>query len=67
MQKRFVNEIKCLGDEFFFLQFVVKKSAKEVLFVICIDNKCCWRLRAMRLKDSNIFKIKKYAKLLLKF
>lgn len=43
-------------------QFVVKKSTKEVLFVRCIDNKCGWRLRAMRLKDSNIFKIKKYVK-----
>ncbi|KAL0534971.1 hypothetical protein IC582_029277 [Cucumis melo] len=43
-------------------QFVVKKSTKEVLFVRCIDNKCGWRLRAVRLKDSNIFKIKKYVK-----
>ncbi|KAL4011430.1 hypothetical protein IC575_028488 [Cucumis melo] len=39
-----------------------KKSTKEVLFVRCIDNKCGWRLRAVRLKDSNIFKIKKYVK-----
>ncbi|KAL0545226.1 hypothetical protein IC582_020375 [Cucumis melo] len=46
----------------FFFQFVVKKSTKEVLFVRCIDNKCGWRLRAVRLKDSNIFKIKKYVK-----
>ncbi|KAL0559583.1 hypothetical protein IC582_004198 [Cucumis melo] len=41
-------------------QFVVKKSTKEVLFVRCIDNKCGWRLRAVRLKDSNciiIFRI----------
>ncbi|KAL0544768.1 hypothetical protein IC582_019893 [Cucumis melo] len=45
-----------------FFQFVVKKSTKEVLFVRCIDNKCGWRLRAVRLKDSNIFKIKKYVK-----
>ena len=30
-------------------QFVVKKSTKEVLFVRCIDNKCGWRLRAVRL------------------
>ncbi|KAA0056076.1 MuDRA-like transposase [Cucumis melo var. makuwa] len=37
-------------------------STKEVLFVRCIDNKCGWRLRAVRLKDSNIFKIKKYVK-----
>ncbi|KAL0560775.1 hypothetical protein IC582_001188 [Cucumis melo] len=44
------------------IQFVVKKSTKEVLFVRCIDNKCGWRLRAVRLKDSNIFKIKKYVK-----
>ncbi|KAL0546629.1 hypothetical protein IC582_016541 [Cucumis melo] len=43
-------------------QFVVKKSTKEVLFVRCIDNRCGWRLRAVRLKDSNIFKIKKYVK-----
>ncbi|KAA0062480.1 MuDRA-like transposase [Cucumis melo var. makuwa] len=43
-------------------QFVVKKSTKEVLFVRCIDNKRGWRLRAVRLKDSNIFKIKKYVK-----
>ncbi|KAL0533306.1 hypothetical protein IC582_030119 [Cucumis melo] len=28
----------------------------------CINNKCGWRLRAVRLKDSNIFKIKKYVK-----
>ncbi|KAL4016127.1 hypothetical protein IC575_023745 [Cucumis melo] len=34
----------------------------DVLFVRCIDNKCGWRLRAVRLKDSNIFKIKKYVK-----
>ncbi|KAL4035334.1 hypothetical protein IC575_004018 [Cucumis melo] len=34
----------------------------QVLFVRCIDNKCGWRLRAVRLKDSNIFKIKKYVK-----
>ncbi|KAL0553591.1 hypothetical protein IC582_007491 [Cucumis melo] len=33
-----------------------------VLFVRCIDNKCGWKLRAVRLKDSNIFKIKKYVK-----
>ncbi|KAL0546608.1 hypothetical protein IC582_016520 [Cucumis melo] len=46
----------------FFFQFVVKKSTKEVLFVRCIDKKCGWRLRAVRLKDSNIFKIKKYVK-----
>ncbi|KAA0038423.1 MuDRA-like transposase [Cucumis melo var. makuwa] len=44
------------------LDFVVKKSTKEVLFVRCIDNKCGWRLRAIRLKDSKIFKIKKYVK-----
>ncbi|KAA0037752.1 MuDRA-like transposase [Cucumis melo var. makuwa] len=44
------------------LDFVVKKSTKEILFVICIDNKCGWRLQAVRLKDSNIFKIKKYVK-----
>ncbi|KAL0561113.1 hypothetical protein IC582_001531 [Cucumis melo] len=44
------------------IQFVVKKSTKEVLFVRCIDNKCGWRLRAVRLNDSNIFKIKKYVK-----
>ncbi|KAL0536875.1 hypothetical protein IC582_025838 [Cucumis melo] len=43
-------------------QFVVKKSTKEVFFVRCIDKKCGWRLRAVRLKDSNIFKIKKYVK-----
>ncbi|KAL0541623.1 hypothetical protein IC582_021676 [Cucumis melo] len=46
----------------FFFQFVVKKFTKEVLFVRCIDNKCGWRLRVVRLKDSNIFKIKKYVK-----
>ncbi|KAL4026414.1 hypothetical protein IC575_014844 [Cucumis melo] len=46
----------------FFFQFVVKKSTKEVLFVRCINKKCGWRLRAVRLKDSNIFKIKKQAK-----
>ncbi|KAA0061376.1 MuDRA-like transposase [Cucumis melo var. makuwa] len=40
------------------LDFVVKKSTKEVLFVRCIDKKCGWRFRAIRLKDSNIFKIK---------
>ncbi|KAL0549171.1 hypothetical protein IC582_013652 [Cucumis melo] len=34
----------------------------DVLFVRCIDNKCGWRLQAVRLKDSNIFKIKKYVK-----
>ncbi|KAL0541690.1 hypothetical protein IC582_021745 [Cucumis melo] len=34
----------------------------DVLFVRCIDNKCGWRLRVVRLKDSNIFKIKKYVK-----
>ncbi|KAL0539482.1 hypothetical protein IC582_023696 [Cucumis melo] len=34
----------------------------DVLFVRCIDNKCGWRLRAVRLKNSNIFKIKKYVK-----
>ncbi|KAL4018522.1 hypothetical protein IC575_022120 [Cucumis melo] len=34
----------------------------DVLFVRYIDNKCGWRLRAVRLKDSNIFKIKKYVK-----
>ncbi|KAA0058962.1 MuDRA-like transposase [Cucumis melo var. makuwa] len=44
------------------LDFVVKKSTKEVLFARCIDNKCGWRLRAVKLKDSNIFKIKKYVK-----
>ncbi|KAA0047742.1 MuDRA-like transposase [Cucumis melo var. makuwa] len=44
------------------LDFVVKKSTKEVLFIRCIDNKCGWRLRAVRLKDSNIFKIKMYVK-----
>ena len=43
-------------------QFVAKRSTKEVLFVRCIDNKCGGRLRAVRLKDSNIFKIKKYVK-----
>ncbi|KAL0549622.1 hypothetical protein IC582_014108 [Cucumis melo] len=46
----------------FFFQFVVKKTTKEVLFVRCIDNKCGCRLRVVRLKDSNIFKIKKYVK-----
>ncbi|KAL4023314.1 hypothetical protein IC575_017066 [Cucumis melo] len=44
------------------IQFVVKKSTKEVLFVRCIDNKCGWRLRVVRPKNSNIFKIKKYVK-----
>ncbi|TYK21833.1 MuDRA-like transposase [Cucumis melo var. makuwa] len=53
------SEESCTSEE---LDFVVKKSTKEVLFVKCIDNKCGWRLRAVRLKDSNIFKIKKYVK-----
>ena len=40
-----------------------KKSTKEVLFVRCINNKCGWRLRATRSKNSYIFKIKKYVKI----
>ncbi|KAL4021249.1 hypothetical protein IC575_020043 [Cucumis melo] len=43
LQERFVNEIKCVGNEIFFV--CSKKSTKEVLFVRCIDNKCGWRLR----------------------
>ncbi|KAL0551962.1 hypothetical protein IC582_011055 [Cucumis melo] len=38
------------------------KKALQVKSWICIDKKCGWRLRAVRLKDSNIFKIKKYVK-----
>ncbi|KAA0062913.1 MuDRA-like transposase [Cucumis melo var. makuwa] len=53
------SEESCTSEE---LDFVVKKSTKEVFFVRCIDNKCGWRLQAVRLKDSNIFKIKKYVK-----
>ncbi|KAA0037331.1 MuDRA-like transposase [Cucumis melo var. makuwa] len=59
--KRDLSMRLCVGNEKKF-QFIVKKSTKEVLFVRCIDNKCGWRLRAVRLKNSNIFKIKKYVK-----
>ena len=51
---------KYLGNEK--NQFVVKKSTKQVLFVRRIDNKYGWILQAVKLKDSNIFKIEKYVK-----
>lgn len=41
-------------------QFYVKKSTKGVLHVKCIGENCEWRLRVVKLKDSNIFKISKY-------
>ena len=42
-------------------QYSVKKSTKEVLCVKCIDERCKWRLRAVKLKGS--MKISKYVDL----
>src|ERR1051325_9811735 len=44
-------------------QYFVKKSTKEVLYVKCSDERCKWRLRAVKLKGSNIMKISKYVDL----
>lgn len=38
----------------------VDKSKKDVYVVKCRGNGCKWRLRAVRLSESNLFKISKY-------
>ncbi|XP_022155970.1 uncharacterized protein LOC111022954 [Momordica charantia] len=41
-------------------QFKVKKSTPELYILRCVDSSCTWRLRAIKLMDCNLFKIKKY-------
>ncbi|XP_022156795.1 uncharacterized protein LOC111023629 [Momordica charantia] len=41
-------------------EFRVKKSTKQIFYVTCTDNNCKWRMRAVRLDGSEIFKISKY-------
>ncbi|XP_024021578.1 uncharacterized protein LOC112091646 [Morus notabilis] len=41
-------------------EFQTTKSNKDVLVVECVDPKCVWRIRACKLRLSNMFVIRKY-------
>ena len=41
-------------------EFRTTKSNKDVLVVECVDPKCVWRIRACKLRLSNMFVIRKY-------
>ncbi|XP_022153200.1 uncharacterized protein LOC111020756 [Momordica charantia] len=41
-------------------QFKVKKSTSELYILRCVHADCTWRLRATKLKECTLFKIKKY-------
>lgn len=41
-------------------EFKVRRSTRDLLFVICIDKSCKWRLRASKLNDSDCFLIRKF-------
>lgn len=41
-------------------EFKVKKSNTSIYCVVCIDEKCNWRLRATKMKGSDMFEIRKY-------
>ncbi|KAK6160902.1 hypothetical protein DH2020_004283 [Rehmannia glutinosa] len=41
-------------------EFKVKKSNKEVYTVVCVDENCKWRLRAIKFHESEFFEIRKY-------
>ncbi|XP_062103698.1 uncharacterized protein LOC133814801 [Humulus lupulus] len=40
-------------------EFKVKKSAKNIWCIVCVDDKCKWRLRATKLVNSNMFEVRK--------
>ncbi|XP_022155432.1 uncharacterized protein LOC111022579 isoform X2 [Momordica charantia] len=41
-------------------EFRVKKSTKELIYIVCVDENCKWRIRALKLGGSDIFRISKY-------
>ncbi|KAL0544153.1 hypothetical protein IC582_019265 [Cucumis melo] len=56
------SEESSISEELDVGQIFFCKRDLSMRLSVCIDKKCGWRLRAVRLKDSNIFKIKKYVK-----
>lgn len=43
-------------------EFKVTKSNKSTYVVVCVEKICKWRLRAVRLKESDEFEIRKYSR-----
>ena len=41
-------------------QFKTLKSSTKLLYVGCVDKECKWRLRVIKLGNSNLFQIRKY-------
>lgn len=41
-------------------EFKVRRSTKDLLFVICVDKSCKWRVRASKMNDSDCFLIRKF-------
>ena len=41
-------------------QFKVKKSNKKLYKIICLNKDYTWHLRAMRVKDCDMFEITKF-------
>ena len=44
-------------------QVKVKKSTRSLLHVVCNDDRCQWQVRATKLKDSDMFVIRRYEEL----
>ena len=41
-------------------QFKTLKSSTKLLYVGCVDKECKWRLHAIKLRNYDLFQIKKY-------
>lgn len=41
-------------------QFKVRTSNRRTLHVVCRDNNCKWTVRATKIKDTDLFQIKRY-------
>ena len=41
-------------------EFKVRRSTRDLLFVICVDKGCKWRVRASKMNDSDCFLIRKF-------
>ncbi|KAL6536104.1 hypothetical protein OROHE_012948 [Orobanche hederae] len=53
-KKALTEKLQLLALKFHF-EFKVKKSDKSVYTIVCVDENCGWRLRATKMKNSEIF------------
>ncbi|KAL2466967.1 Uncharacterized protein Adt_42818 [Abeliophyllum distichum] len=58
-KKNLISKLQLLAVKCHF-EFKVKKSNKSIYTVVCIEKNCKWRLRAIKIKESPNFEVRKY-------